>query len=288
MKKLLFSKTFKDYAIYTFALFLSSCFYNLFLRSLNIVTGGVNGIAIILENVTKVDNYVLQFVLNFLFLLLSFTFMKKQGVIGVLYLTIVYPLFVYLTGILTTILVISKEEMLLYSFLAGIGVGVSNGLIYKSGFTTGGVGVLAFLLAKKMKASVSLINAILNAVIVFASVFVFGFEEMFYALIVIYVSKVVSDKLFLGISNNKVFYVMSSKYEDILNLLLDIGHDATIYDVKDKNKKIKSKMIMCVVPTKEYFVVKQFIEDMDPNAFVFISDNYEVSYQDVSINFNKD
>ncbi len=275
----------KNYVVFIFALLLSAFFYNLFLQSLHIVTGGVNGLTIILKEFISIKGYYLQFILNGLFLMIGIFFLKKKEILGALLLTFIYPVFVYLLGFVNSFVDASSADMLLFSFLAGVGIGISNGLIYKSGFTTGGVGILAYILAKKFKVSVTKINAILNCIIVFLGAFIFGFESLLYAVVVIFVSKIVSDKLFLGISNNKVFYILSSEYKTILKFLIDeLGHDSTIYDVRGKYSNSQSKMIMVVVPTSEYLILREYINDVDSKAFVFVSDNYEVNAQDVAIN----
>lgn len=274
-----------EYFNLTISLLICSCFYNLFLRPLHIVTGGVNGIVILLEEYIPLDNSILQFLINLIFLLIGMFFISKKQTLALLYLTFVYPMMVYATSFLSEILNVSPEMMFMVAVFAGIGIGISNGLLYKSGFTTGGLGVVAFIIAKKFKSSITWLNAILNLTIVALGAFQFGITSCLYAVIVIFVSKIISDKLFLGVSNNKVFYIISSKHEEILKFLInELNHDATIYDAYGKYTDANLKMIMTVIPTREYFIFKEYIMDIDSKAFVFVSDNYEVQSQDILVN----
>ena len=88
----------------------------------------------------------------------------------------------------------------------------------------------------------------------------------------------------LGVSLNKAIYVISDKYKEIVLVLnKELGHDATIYNVKGKFNDEKRKMIMSIIPNSSYYEAKEMIGLIDPSAFIFVCDSYEVHRQDEMI-----
>ena len=87
-----------------------------------------------------------------------------------------------------------------------------------------------------------------------------------------------SDKVIIGISQSKAFYVITDHETDVKKFVLDhLSHGVTIFDVKGGYTGNHQKMIMFIVPTKEYYLVKESIMKIDPKAFFVVTDAYEVS-----------
>lgn len=272
------------YLYLTLSLLISAASYNLFIRNFNIVSGGSGGAAIIIEKVFGIDSAVTIFILCLLFAILGLFFLGYKESFAALYIAIIYPIFVYATSFLVGILKYNSNNVLIGIIFGGVISGISNGMIYQADFNTGGFGVLSKIFAKKFKISESLTTFLINGIIIFFGALVFGYKMVLYAIVMIYITAVVSNKVFIGVSSNKLFYIISSEYEEIKDIVLnDLKHDITIFDVKGEYLGKKRKMLMIVIPNREYFLLKGLIEEIDKDAFVFISDNYEAQKQDVFI-----
>ena len=117
-----------------------------------------------------------------------------------------------------------------------------------------------------------------NIVIIFISSFVFGFYKCIYAAIGLYISSYIGDKIMLGISSNKAFYIVTSKYKDVKDYIINnLGHTATIVNAKGGYSSKSKKMILCVVSTTEYIKMKEVIKEIDKDAFFLITDSYSVT-----------
>jgi len=82
----------------------------------------------------------------------------------------------------------------------------------------------------------------------------------------------------LGISKNKAFYIITDKEKEVQDYIMgNLNHGVTVFDVKGGYKKVKGKVLLTVVPTKEYFQVTEGIKLIDPGAFFVVSDSYQVS-----------
>ena len=270
------------YTFVTLALIIAAISYNVFLKPFSIVTGGTNGLAVLLEHFLNINSALIIFLLYFIFLILSFIFLGKEETIATAYITFIYPLLVYFTEDLTYI--IKPDNYLLAAFFAGVLSGVANGVIFKVGFNTGGVGVCSKIIFKYIKIPISTANFLVNCTIVLAGAFSFGFAVVLYAVVVLVINKIISEKILVGISAGKAFYIISDKYLEISAFLTDyLKHDVTMFDTIGKYTNVKNKMLMVVIPTEEYYVLKESILEIDSKAFVFIADSYEVLGEDRSI-----
>ena len=88
----------KKYLLLLIILLIAAINFNLFLKPLKLVTGGTQGVSIIINSFTNVSNSLLIFIINLLMLILSFIFLRKQTTFGTILATISYPLFVKLTS----------------------------------------------------------------------------------------------------------------------------------------------------------------------------------------------
>ena len=87
-----------------------------------------------------------------------------------------------------------------------------------------------------------------------------------------------TDKVILGISQSKAFYIITDHETDIKRYITNtLNHGVTVLDGRGGYTGNNQKVIMFIVPTKEYFVVKEGISQIDPNAFFIVTDAYEVS-----------
>ena len=277
-------ETLRKYSVLTFALLIAAFSFNLFLKPINLAAGGNNGLAIILSHILGISPSLCILGLYVILLMFSFIFLGYKDTVAALYITIVYPFFVEITGAITPYFGLDTNNILLITLFAGFVGGITNGMIYKLDFNTGGIGIISKILFKYKKVSISEINMIINIVIVIVGGFIFGYSMILYALIYLFVSKVVSENLMLGVSKNKVFYIISDDYLNIRKFIMEeLKHDVTIYDTLGKYTGGKKKMLMTVVSNNDYFVLKEVLENFDSKPFVFVSDSYGVNGLDLSI-----
>jgi len=97
-----------------------------------------------------------------------------------------------------------------------------------------------------------------------------------YAVIALYISSTITDRVILGISNNKSFYIITDKEEEVCEFIIqNLHHSVTIINAKGGYSNKNKKLLLCVIPTKEYFLVKEVVLEIDKNAFFLITDSYE-------------
>ena len=169
-----------------------------------------------------------------------------------------------------------KEPLLLILFGATLS-GLGYGLIFKSGYTTGGTDVLNQIVAKYGHTSIGNAMLFTDGLIIFISIFVFGFSKAMYSIVNLYIVGLITDKMMIGISSSKAFYIITTEEHKIKHFIMDeMGHGVTLLEGNGAFSGNKQKVLMCVIPTREYVVVKEGIHLIDKNAFFVVADAYEV------------
>ena len=166
--------------------------------------------------------------------------------------------------------------MLLVLF-AGVLSGIANGLMYKSGYTRGGLPVISQVLYEKLKISIAKSSMLINMTVVLVGAFFFGTTNALYAIIFLYINNIVMDKVLLGISNNKAFYIVTEKEEEVKEYIINnLNHTITIFNVTGGFSEKKGKVILTVIPSREYYYMTEGIKQIDKNAFFVVTDAYQV------------
>lgn len=257
--------------------FLIAAAFNVFLLPNDLVFGGVSGLSVIIKEIMPIDPSLFIMVSSLLLLVVSFLVLGKEETKGSIVGSLLFPVFVDLTVNLNNYLQLDTGNLLLSVIFGGIIYGFGAGLVFKAGFTTGGTDIINQIISKY--AHVSMGNAMLmsDGLIVLLGAFFFGTTKLMYAIIVIYIIGLVTDKVLLGISNSKAFYIITDEDEKVRNYLMnELNHGVTIFNVKGGYTNKKDEVILCVVPTNDYYRVKEGINEIDNKAFFVVTDAYEV------------
>lgn len=273
---------FKRYFMLLFGCLIVAFTFNLFFLRYNIVCFGVSGISIVLAKF-GVNPSMFILIANIVLIVISYFFLGINDVKNQLVGALIYPIFVELTLKITDLIDLNDLEFIIIAVMGGILAGIGYGLIYKSGYSTGGTDVIGSLVCKYSKISMGSAMMFVNVSIIVFGKIVFPWKIVMYAIVVAYLISVATDKILLGISNSKAFYIVVDKdKDDIVNdFLLSLpGVGSTIIDASGGYSNDKQTLIMAVAPTKMYFIIKEGLREIDKNIFYLVCDSYEVSNRD--------
>lgn len=264
----------KRYVLLIIGVMVYAISYNLFFYKNNIVYGGASGISIITSRF--IDPSIMIFILNIFFLILSYLLLGKKQTLNSIVGSLLFPIFVKLTASIGDYILIENDNLLLISLIGGVSVGVASGIVFKSGFTTGGTDILNQIVSKYFKVSIGTSMLMTDGIIVLIGGFFFGWTRVLYAMIVLYIINIMVDKVVLGISSNKAVYITTSEEEAVCDYLLNgLKLGITLIETKGGFTNRKKEMILCVVPTNDYFKVREGIEQIDPKAVMLVTDAYQ-------------
>lgn len=277
IEKIYFKYNIGRYISFFVGLVLFAISFNLFLLPNNLVLGGVTGISVITKYLFGIDPTLFIFISSVILLIFSFFLLSKEETLKSVLGSLLLPVFIELTTDLSIYMDISSSELLLASLFGGIIAGVGIGLVFKAGFTTGGTDILSQILYKYFHISIGKSMLVICSIIAIGGGLCFGINNLMYSLIVIYLMSFFTDKVLLGISDCKAFYIITVHDDKIRNFILkELKHGVTVIDAKGGFTKEKEKMLFCVIPTNEYFKLKEGIHSIDPKAFFVATDAYEV------------
>jgi uncharacterized membrane-anchored protein YitT (DUF2179 family) len=262
------------YTQFVIGLFLFSFAFNFFLLPNNLVFGGVSGLSIVFSNYIDPSLFVLVVCVFLLFV--SFAFLGKEmtarSVIG----SLMLPLFMKLTEILTLYIHIGEMELLVAALYGGVLSGIGIGLVYKTGFNTGGTDIINLIINKYAGFSIGKSMFVSDGLIVLSGIFAFGIIRCMYAGIVLFLISKLSDRVILGISNSKAFYIVTDKPTEVKTFVTKkLGHGITEFNAKGGYNKETQKVLFSVVPTQQYYSFKNGLYKIDKDAFFVAVDAYE-------------
>lgn len=277
LKKIESKYKIRRYLQLVIGIFLIAVSFNLFLYPNDLVFGGVSGLSIIVKEITPIDPSGFIMICSLLLLIISFLVLGKEQTKGSVIGSILFPVFVNLTANIGNYIQIDTSNLLLCSIFSGVIYGFGAGLVFKAGFTTGGTDIINQIVSKYAHVSVGNAMLMSDGLIVLGGAYFFGLTKFMYAIIVVYIIGIMTDKVLLGISNSKAFYIITNEDKKIRNYVLnELHHGVTIFNVRGGYTLEKDEVILCVVPTREYYRLKEGIKEIDPNAFFVVTDAYEV------------
>lgn len=277
LKKIYSKDRMKRYVGFAFGVLLVAIAYNLFMVPSEVVYG-VGGIGIILKKLFGIDPSVTIMIGSILLLLLSFVLLGREKTTNSIVGSLLYPVFVKFTENIGNYIQLGDADPLIIVIFGAVLSGFGLGIIFKTGFTTGGTDILNQIVAKYGKTSMGNAMFMTDGLIVASGTFVFGWTRLMYSIISLYIISLMTDKVILGISESKAFYIITDHETEIKKFILThLSHGVTVLDARGGFTGNRQKMIMCIIPTKEYFIAKEGIHAIDPNAFFVVTDAYEVS-----------
>lgn len=268
----LLKKNYKRYLWLTIANFLAALSLNLFIKPINLVAGGTPGLSLVLSNVFDVSTTTVVYIVYAITFVFGVIFLSKKSLIGIVYASITYPLFVSLTEELANSFTFNYNNILLVTLVAAFISGITNGLIFKNGFASSGVAIFAPIIHKYFKIAISFANFLINSTIVLFGAYYYGFSVILYAIVYLYVSNYICNIIVLGVSYNKIIFIYSKKFKEIMKLLKEkYNISSTVF-----NKSDNHKLIMIVVKNINYTSVKEDLRKIDQDIFFTTNQCYEV------------
>jgi len=170
------------------------------------------------------------------------------------------------------------DDMLLSSVFGGVLIGFGLGLIFKSKATSGGSDIIAMIFAKYTRLPLGQLMIYVDSAIVLLALLAFkDWKIPMYSWIVIYITGKVIDMTIQGVSYDKTLFIVSDKYEEIRDKIInDLERGGTLINVAGMYKGQEKKMIFTNVSRREVYMLKDFIQSIDPEAFITVIDANEI------------
>ena len=264
-------------AMFVFGCLIAALAYNLFYVPYDLVGGGLGGVEFIINERTGIAPSDVIIYGNAILIIVSILALGlKDSVVSIVG-AVVYTAFVYFTKDVTGLINFSFDNKLLYVLAAGVVGGFGEGLVYKSGFNIGSISVLATIIGHYRKQPMGYLLRVISIIIILLGAFTFGYSSLMYSIIIVVISTYLIDKIIIGISDSKTFFIQTDRKDEVTDFIINIiGSGVTELDSHGAYSHKRKKMIMCVVPSERYTLLRSAVKEIDPEAFIVVSDCYEV------------
>ncbi len=247
--------------------------FNLFLLPNRIASGGVSGISTIFDATFGLEPAYVQWAFNIPLFIAGVILLGKQFGFKTLIGTIFVPFVVYLTRNWEP----ATMDPLLGSLFGGICIGLGLGIVFRGKASTGGTDLAAQIIHKFTGLSLGTCVALIDGLIVLAAAFVFDIERGLYALIGLYVTSKTIDIVQIGWGRSKMTMIITNKQQEVQNAILhEIDRGVTRLAAHGGFTNNERPVLMCVVDQTEFTKLKQLVRNIDPHAFVTVTDASEV------------
>lgn len=243
-----------------------------FLVPNTILDGGIIGIGIMINNLTKLPLSMLTIVLNIPFLLIGLHKLGKIFIIKAAYCMMIFSLFVSLFAPWAN----ATDETFLAVCYGGVILGVGVGIIIRFGGCLDGTETVAIILNRKLGLAVGQMVLIINLVIYSVAGILFGPDRAMYSLLTYFITSKVLDVVENGVNQAKAATIITNDAKDISDKIYqNLGRTVTIMEGEGlvSGKKV---VLYCVLTHFEIRELTNIINSVDASAFVSITDVSEI------------
>ena len=284
-------KLIHQYMFIFFGIVLYDIGFYFFLSPAKIVTGGMSGLAIILEPyLLQIGSWfttsIFLYIVNGICLILGLIFIGKDFFLKTVYATLLQPtvLLIFELTMNSNYFVDSITNnvelicLLCGSILAGVGIGIA----IKFNGSTGGMDVIQKIISKYFNVPISVAMHVSDGVVVFISGFVFNpfafkIEKVVYGLIGVFAIAYIIDFIALSLKPRRTMYVITKKPNEIKELIYkEINRGVTFSSVYGAYSGEELTMVICTMDKNEAYRMTSKVVDIDKEAFTFVTSCKEV------------
>lgn len=235
----------------------------------DIAPGGISGLATLIHSLTGWPVGLLAALLNAPLFLISWRRLGRMFAIKSLIGTIGVSLVIDLMPLEPV-----TQDPILAAVFGGVLAGTGLGLVIRAGATTGGTDMAATLIHEHFPAlTVGGLLLAVDCCVITASAFIFSVQSAMYALISVFLTSQVIDRVVEGFSSAKAFFVFSGRTPEIAQAVMErLGRGATLLHGQGAYSKKESDVLLCVVTRLQVPHFKSLVAEIDPDAFVMVTD----------------
>lgn len=246
----------------------------------NLNAGGVTGTAIIANHFIDLPIGLTYWFLNLPLLVLGFFYLGRWQFLGkTLFASTLFAVLTdFFTGFLPQIYgqYPVTDNLLLSAIYTAIVGGFGGGLIFKSGGTMGGTGVLGRIIQKKTGKPLSQVYFYTDGAIITLSAFVFGWEMPLYGFLMLFLYGIASDYAMEGASRIRTVSIVTDKPQELVSAIqFNLERGASYWEVTGGYQNEKHSLVMCTILRSQVDELKHIIAQTDHQAFVTIGVSHD-------------
>ena len=250
--------------------------FDWFVAPNQIAMGGVTGLAQIVNALVPVLPVgVLSILVNVPLFLAGWRLLGGRLLVSSLYAMAVSSLAI---DVIAWIHTFPPMDPILATLYGGAGMGMGLGLVFSQGATTGGTDIIGKLLKLKFPwLPIGKLVMIPDMVVVILAAVVFGtVNAALYGLIQMYLLSKVMDMILYGWDTSRVAYIITDRWEETVQGLLDMNRGVTLLQGKGAYTGAEKQVLLVAFRQREIVPIKRMLREIDPKAFFIVCDAHEI------------
>lgn len=246
-----------------------------FVLPYDILSGGVAGIAVLVKPFTSISENTIIIALVISLFLVGWAFLGKKFAVTTIMSSVLYPLYLLL---MENHLQPVEVDPLLASVFGGLIAGAGIGLVMKVGASTGGMDIPPLIMQKYLGFDLGKSVMAIDALTVIAGLWIYDLQHVLIGLIYVYTSGImISKALTFGLVESMSVQIISEEYEQLLPLIQEkMERGVTLVHAEGGYLHKQNNVLLVVISKHQYQSLVNLIREIDPEAFVIISDVKEV------------
>lgn len=254
----------------------------------NLSEGGFTGITLLLYFLFGINPAITNIFLNIPIFFIGWKLLGRVTFIYTIIGTISVSLFLWLFQKHLKLSIPLHEDLTLASLFAGTFLGVGLGIVFRVGGTTGGVDIIARLVRKYFGWSIGRTMLIFDAAVISASLIYLNYREAMYTLLAVFIGTRVIDFIQEGAYKARGAMIISEKSNEIADKITkNMERGVTILHGRGSYTGQRRDVLYCVISRGELTRLRNLIKDIDPIAFVALTDVHEVLGEGFTLDENK-
>lgn len=249
---------------------------NVFTAPNQIAPGGVTGIATLVNYLTGLPIGTGILVVNLPLFVASWRFLGRSSTLRTAVVTVLSSIVIDATAPFVPPFVGDK---ILTAVFGGLLAGAGLGLIFMRGATTGGSEIVARLLERRFRhIPIGRLILMVDAAVVAAAAVVYrNLESALYAVILIFVSSSVMNRLIYGSDTGKMLLIMTRRDREVADAILKtLQRGVTILHAQGAYTGDQRRVLLVAVRPSQVYTLRTLVYDRDPGAFLIVVSTDEV------------
>lgn len=241
-----------------------------------VIMGGATGIGLTIAHYVPVDLSIIIFIVNSILFVLGAAVLGKKFAVATIASTFIYPTFLSIVQKIPGIDGLT-DNLMLATLYAGALLGVGIGLIVRVGSSTGGTDIVALVLNKWFHIPVAGLLYVIDFLVLGGQVFFSDTEQIMYGVLMLVLETAILNKVMLLGQSQIQLFIISEEYEHIREKMLkELDAGVTMVHIETGYGQENRKGVLCVIPNRKLYSVKELVQAIDPKAFITITQINEV------------
>lgn len=241
-----------------------------------VIMGGATGIGLTVAHYVPVDLSIIIFIVNSILFVLGAAVLGKKFAVATIASTFIYPTFLSIVQKIPGIDGLT-DNLMLATLYAGALLGVGIGLIVRVGSSTGGTDILALVFNKWFHIPMAGLLYVIDFLVLGGQVLFSDTEQIMYGILMLVLETTILNKVMLLGQSQIQLFIISEEHEHIREKMLkELDAGVTMVHIETGYGQEEQKGVLCVIPNRKLYSVKELVQSIDSKAFITITQINEV------------